>query len=46
MHVTAIAPGPMWHATLSDNGPSSISYPGNLSWISFFHSCASSLLQV
>ena len=38
IHVTAIAPGPIWHATLKDSGPSTISYPGNRSMISCFHS--------
>ena len=46
IHVTAIAPGPIWHATLNDSGPSTMSYPGNRFVISRFHSCASSLEQV
>ena len=46
IHVTAIAPGPIWHATLRDSGPSTISKPGKRSMISCFHSCASSRLHV
>ena len=30
VHVTAIAPGPIWHATLRERGASMISYCGNL----------------
>ena len=46
VHVTAIAPGPIWHATLKDNGASMISNCGNIVWISSFHSAASSLPHV
>ena len=42
IQVTAIAPGPIWHATLRDSGPSTMSYPGKRFMTYCFHSFASS----